>query len=100
LAAVRWLTPPRQIAALVTATGTDEFAAELFHFGQQKRSMAAEIYLLAPGRYTLELCAADGGTPIRPPSPLAIRGPRTRIAFELPPGTLCALRIRPEARAE
>ena len=51
LNAVRWMTPPRDIAALVTDSGKDRFSAELFHFGGEKREMAAELYLLEPGKY-------------------------------------------------
>ena len=93
LNAVRWFTPPRNIAALVTAAGTDGLTAELFHFGREKRPMAAEVYLLAPGQYSFELRDAGGGTVVQPPRRLTVSGPRARIAFELPPGRLCVLRI-------
>ncbi len=53
LAAVRWLTLPRQIAALVTATGRDRFRAELAQFGIEPRRTAAELYLLEPADYAL-----------------------------------------------
>ena len=42
LNAVRWLTPPRDIAALVHAD-KDRLRAELFHFGEKDRPMAAEF---------------------------------------------------------
>jgi len=96
LAAVRWLTPPREIAALVTASGTDRFTAELFHFGKAKRPMSAELYLLAPGRYMLQLIEPDRPGSANPPTPLSVTGPRTRISFELPPGKLCMLKVLPE----
>ena len=95
LAAVRWLTPPREIAAMVTETGTGRFAAELFHFGEEKRSMGAEFYLLSPGQYTFELRDADGNS-LAGPAPFSVTGPRTRIPFELPPRRLYVLQIRPE----
>ncbi len=95
LNAVRWLTPPRNLAALVTDSGTDRFAAELFHFGENKRPLSAELYLLAPGDYTLTLVAKSDArqTPIAT-QPITAKGPRTRMTFALPPRELCLLRIR------
>lgn len=95
LNAVRWLTPPRSIAALVTESGTGRFTAELFHFGTDSRTMSAEFYLLKPGGYTLTITTGDS----KKLSPLAaqefkVKGPRTRISFELPPRTHCVLNIR------
>ena len=92
LAAVRWLTPPRQIAAMVTERGNTRFAAELFHFGQEKRPMQAELYLLEPGKYTFEL-VGEGGEAIGGPTAFAVTGARTRIALELPARELCRLRV-------
>lgn len=93
LAAVRWLTPPRDIAALVTESGRDRFTAELFHFGREPRAMSAELYLLAPGRYTWALLEEGKSRPLDPPNALDVAGPRTRIALELPPRWLCVLRV-------
>jgi hypothetical protein len=94
LNAVRWLTPPRKIAALVTGSATDHFTAELFHFGQGKRSMSAELYLLKPGNYTLAIASknAQGQTPIATHE-FTVKGPRTRVSFELPPRKLCVLHV-------
>jgi len=89
--AVRWLTPPRNLAVLVTDSGKTTFAAELFHFGSEPRAVAAELYLLDEGQYRLTLEADDRG--IHSPV-VAVAGPRTRIHFTLPPRTLCTLRIR------
>ena len=91
--AVRWLTEPREIAALVTDRGRDRFSAELFHFGERPRTMAAELYLLTPGRYTLTLADSDGN-PLAAPKPFQVDGPRTRIDFELPPGRPCVLQAQ------
>jgi len=91
LNAVRWLTPPRDVAALVTATGPDRFSAELYHFGGEPRPMEAELYLLAPGRYTFEV-SADGGAGASGKA-FRVTGPPTRIAFDLPPQRLTVLRI-------
>ncbi len=94
--AVRWLTPPRNIAAIVTQSGTDRFGAELFNFGPDRRSMAAELYLLSQGRYTLTLSTASKGAD----APLTIlrrqfsvTGPVAKIALELPSRTLCILQV-------
>lgn len=93
LAAVRWLTPPRNIAAMVTTVGTDRFTAELYHFGAKPRPMSAELYLLAPGKYTGEM--RDGkGAGVGKPFVVNVTGARTRIAFELPARRACELRIR------
>jgi hypothetical protein len=92
LNAVRWLTEPRDIAALVTDRGSDRFSAELFHFGEDPRSMGAELYLLKSGRYTFSVVDDDGETTV-PSTPFTVDGPRTRIAFELPPRKRCVLRV-------
>ncbi len=94
LAAVRWLTPPRDIAAMVTETGTGRFTAELFHFGQKERPMEADLYLLAPGKYTFQLVDISGD-PISEPAPFSVTGPRPRISLELPPRKACVLRVLP-----
>ncbi|MBN1342974.1 MAG: hypothetical protein JXQ73_09865 [Phycisphaerae bacterium] len=92
LNAVRWLTPPREIAALVTESGTDRFGAELLHFGGAPRAMSAELYLLGKGgyRYELKIKGAGGGSVLKRGT-IAVSGPRTRISFELPGGRLCEL---------
>ena len=93
--AVRWLTPPREIAALVTDAGPKRFAAELFHFGTEPREMGAEFYLLDPGRY--RLLVRDPERPkAKPLQRVAFRveGARTQAAFTLPPQTLCHVEVR------
>ena len=92
LNAVRWLTLPRQIAALVTRSSRDGLTAELLHFGDQSRAMQAELYLLAPGAYTASLSDATG-KPVQSAQRFTVSGPRTRIQLELPPRKLCTLRI-------
>ena len=93
LNAVRWLTPPRNIAALVTRSGRDGLAAELFHFGPEPRPMAAEFYLLKSGRYTMELRLAEGNELVTSTN-FTVTGPRATIPFKLPPRKLCKLQIR------
>ena len=90
LNAVRWLTPPREIAALVTSNGTDHLSAELYHFGEQSRDMAAEFYLLKTGTYALTGQGSDGVLFRRE---FGVTGPRTRVDFSLPARQLCRLRI-------
>jgi hypothetical protein len=94
LNAVRWLTPPRDIAALVTEAGAESLTAELYHFGGQSRSMAAELYLLKPGRYAFQLVAAEDAAAHAPAASFTVKGPRTRISFELPPRKPCRLHVR------
>jgi hypothetical protein len=94
--AVRWLTPPRDIAALVHAD-RDRLQAELFHFGDKGRPMGAEFYLLKPSTYVLTLAIARSG----PPRPihrqeLTVTGPRTRAVFTLPAQKSCLLSVEPK----
>jgi len=96
LNAVRWLTRPREIAALVTTTGPQRLAAELFHFGQKPRPMGAELYLLETGRYRWTL--STGTTTIRE-GKLTVSGPRTQVTFELPPRQVCQLTVTREPQA-
>ena len=92
LNAVRWLTPPRDIAALVTQSSQDRLTAELFHFGDRPRPMQAEFYLLAPGSYRLTLTNAAGKV-VQEPRVFPVTGPRTRISLDIPPGELCTLKV-------
>jgi len=92
--AVRWLTQPRDIAALVTKSSRNSFEAELFHFGQEERSLAAELYLLSPGTYQVTLAEKETGAGLMPRRPLEVSKSRTRVSFSLPPGRLCVLRVR------
>jgi len=90
LNAVRWLTPPRDIAALVTSNGIDHLYAELYHFGGQSRDMTAEFYLLDAGTYTLIVEDSDR---ILFRHELNVTGPRTKVGFKLLPRQLCRLRV-------
>ena len=92
LNAVRWLTPPRNIAALVTDSGTRSFAAELFNFGSAARKMSAELYLLAGGEYNLTVAVKDGDkTKTAETGAFTVTGPRTRVSFDLPGRKLCLM---------
>ncbi|MFC1607316.1 hypothetical protein ACFL47_05035 [Candidatus Latescibacterota bacterium] len=91
--AVRWLTPPRDIAALVTDNGNDRFTAELFHFGGERRGMKAELYLLDPGNYSVTVLSKDDMKE-HSVELIEVTGKRTVIDFELPPESLCLMRVR------
>jgi hypothetical protein len=91
--AVRWLTPPRDIAALVHCD-RDKLHAELFHFGDKGRPMGAEFYLLQPGSYVLTLTVVEsGGARQIQRQEFAVTGPRTRVAFTLPSRKACLLHV-------
>jgi len=90
LNAVRWITPPRDIAALVTDAGTGRFSATLFHFGEAPRPMEAEFYLLEPGPYALTL-KTDNGTAIT--ERFELKGTRMRVRFDLPARQVCYLAV-------
>ena len=93
-AAVRWLTPARDIAALVTETGESRFAAELFHFGKTPRKMTAELYLLKEGAYRFRIEPVGTGSSVKAStSIIRVTGKRTRVAFTLPARVLCQLSV-------
>lgn len=94
--AARWLTPPRDIAALVTESARDRFSARLYHFGTGPRDMGAETLWLAPGEYRFRLYGARSGRVFERKS-VEIAGPGARIDFTLPGRTLCGIEI---ARAD
>ncbi|MEA3226139.1 MAG: hypothetical protein U9Q07_09325 [Planctomycetota bacterium] len=96
LNAVRWLTPPRNIAVLVTESSSTQFGAELFCFDAGQRSMSAEFYLLDPGKYKLTVAAKDGDKEkLSQTREFVVQGRRTRVSFYLPPRRLSVLRISP-----
>lgn len=91
--AVRWLTPPKDIAALVTEASTTKFAAELFHFGKEPREMSAELRQLKPGDYTASL-VVDGKLMKLPESAVKVeKGRYTRLTLTFPAGKPATLRI-------
>lgn len=93
--AVRWLTPPKDIAALVTEASTTRFSAELFHFGREPRALSAELRQLKPGSYQASL-TTDGETVKIPGDVVKIeKGRFTRLPFTLPPQKLAVLSLEP-----
>jgi len=92
--AVRWLTRPRGIAALVKHAGPDAFSAEVFHFGDQPREMGAEFYLLQTGRYVLTVrpAAQAEGEPSQT-MPFEVAGARAQVRFTVPAQTLCLVGV-------
>lgn len=94
--AVRWLTSPQEIAALVTDSDSASFRAELYHFGKSNRMMEAELYRLKPGRYRYTV-RAEGNMLY---SGMAeVKGNKTRIALNLPARKLCVLEVTPHRKS-
>ncbi|MCD6392664.1 MAG: hypothetical protein J7M40_04070, partial [Planctomycetes bacterium] len=93
LNAVRWLTPSRNIAILVTESQTERFTAKLFNFDTTDRPMSAQLYLLKAGKYKFQLTRDDSKQKAPPKKSLTVKSPRTQIAFTLPPQTPCTLTI-------
>ena len=89
MSGVRWLTNSREIALLVKVNNRDRFVAELYHFGPYPRQMGAELLMLNPGSYQMNLNANQ-----EPDSRRIEVKKRTKIAFTLPPRQLCRLEIQ------
>ena len=95
LNAVRWLTPPRNLAALVTKSGKKNFAAQLFHFGTKPRPMTAELYLLEPGTHEMTLSVMNNDkSKTAMKKSIKVTGPRTQITFTLLPQETCELKVQ------
>ena len=93
LNAVRWLTPSRNIAILVTESQTKGFTAKLFNFDTTDRPISAQLYLLTEGRYKCQLIRDDSKQKTHPQKSFTVKGPRTQITFTLPAQTPCTLTI-------
>lgn len=91
--AARWLTPPKDIAVLVTAAGTTSLQAELFHFGSEPRPMGAELRQLKPGRYRASLTVDGKATELATNDVTVEPGRYSRVSFSLPAGKLALLRV-------
>lgn len=92
LNAVRWLTEPREIAALVKDSGPSRLEAELYHFGESARAMQGEFFLLRPGSYRLSLKV--GPAEIASEVVLITMNQRT-ISFDLPSRKVVRLTLEP-----
>lgn len=96
LNAVRWLTEPRDIAALVTINSRRQFQAKLYHFGPQPRSLGAKLLLLEPGSYRCTLSTGDENgnrQSLWQSEPMSL-GPRGgTIHFTLPAQQECWLEV-------
>ncbi len=90
---VKWLTHPREIAALVTDSGKTHLTAELFHFGKTAREMGVELYLFEPGEYVLQLRSIESGRE-NLTQEFEVAGPRARVAFTLPARRLTIMDIQ------
>ena len=90
--AVRWKTGPRDIAALVTASGSQTFGAELYHFGKSERNLGAELYLLDKGTYEMILTNTVSGQTVR--RKVVVTGPRTQVSFRIAPRNLYKFQLR------
>ena len=88
------MTPPRDIAALVTETGRERFRAELYHFSEKPRDMSALFYLLDSGEYIFKLFPKGTNTKVISVKRIVISDAKTPITFQLPAKTLCILEIR------
>lgn len=91
--AVRWLTNPRQFAALVTSNSRRNFEAQIYHFGDTARDMGAEFFILRAGNYRMTLTGADGT--IISKRLVAVKGSLSRISFRIPQRILCTLKLSP-----
>jgi hypothetical protein len=96
LNAVRWLTVPREMAALVVESGRTSFRSKLYHFGTEPRWMGAELYLLEPGRYQLSV-SGQGSRELLTAQTVEVRTARTRVSFTLPSRILCVVELKREA---
>lgn len=88
--AVKWNTPSREFAAMVTDNQIDRFSADIFHFGKEARDLSATFFLLKPGSYEIRL------TPKAHPDPVyrevvKITSAQRSHAFLLPPDQLYRL---------
>jgi len=93
LNAVQWLTPPKDIAVLVTDTRSDHLTAELYHFGEENRAMGAKFHLLSRGTYKATLLAGTDGDALIADMKLKITPSNQSLFFRLPPRTPCLLRV-------
>jgi hypothetical protein len=90
--AVRWRTPPRDFAALVTESTPTQLAARVFHFGAGERTFETELLLLKAGDYQFTLTDLKSGRSLQNGTVTEKSGRRT-LALALPPAVEAALQV-------
>ena len=93
LPAVRWMTPPKDFAALVTHFDKHSFEAQVFHFGDQPREMSALLPRLEPGRYEVSV-SGEGLEALVDRQTVNIVDDHKAVELVLPPGCLISIVIR------
>lgn len=96
--AVRWLTPPQDIAVFVTEAGLDRFEAELYHFGREPRPITAELRMLRPGRYQATLVGTGGRRQSLGEALTIEPGRFGLLRFALPAQQACTLQVERSER--
>jgi hypothetical protein len=90
IAAVRWMTSPRQLAVMVTDADKHQLVAELFHFGEKPRKIPASLFMLANGKFHWQLVdIQDGKTNVIEEGDLNRDQPASQVTFNLPSRRLC-----------
>ncbi len=90
VAGVRWLTPPKDWAVLVTENSTSSLAASVYNFGGDARSLPGRALRLQPGNY-LGTLTCDGG--FQDSRTFDIRASSAEFTFSIPSRDLCSLRV-------
>jgi hypothetical protein len=87
----RWHTLPRDLAVLVAENRARRFAAELFHFGPEERSMGVSLLTLVPGKYRWTLQTRDGRELSR--GDFSVSYDQRRLSLTLPSRVPCRLQV-------
>jgi hypothetical protein len=90
----RWHTLPRDLAVLVAENRRNRFAAELFHFGPDERSLTVSLLTLDPGDYAWTLLTTDG-RPLASGKTSITTGNRS-LQIRLPSRMHCRLTFQPK----
>ena len=90
--AVRWHTPPRDIAVMVTESTPSTFESRLYHFGDEERPLECELFLLKPGEYQYALVDVATGRPASRGT-VRITEDNRRLALTVPQHREFALQI-------
>lgn len=87
--AVRWRTPPRDFAALVTESSDRTLTAEVYHFGDAPRELTAEFFLLREGDYRWSMDFSD----LAAEGTITLGRDARRLPLVVPPRVVCRLKI-------